>query len=554
MKRGQFILVEKTLLLLLSAFIATVFVAGGSFAADKPPGDIVYETEYVQLWSQHGDEWSKEDKDLDATLAAMEQKFGKKPNIVHVMWDDNSVGEVGVPLLNKVLGFDTPRFNKMAEEGLSFSRMYTEPSCTPTRAAALTGRLSSRTGMFKVGFPVDGAGLNADEVTIAEVLSAAGYKTAFFGKAHQGDIEQSYMQNQGFDVANFSMYNQFPWITWQAQAGVANVIQGLFPFQWDKEYAIDQNFRPLGYINQLEAKKGEKAKVFSGSGIRDYKKLIKLNQMQVINYIKQNAAGDKPFYMAYWPHVYDPFRKPGTFTTSASTWYAESVVELDRDMGQILDTLKESGIAENTLVVAMADNGPFHELHPIGPHELLLRGGKGDYLEGGVRVPAFAWWPGVIEAGQVSGDMVTVYDLFTTFARLGGAMDQIPTDRVIDGVDQTALLLNGNGHSRRDYVHIYQGDRLSATVKQQFKRVWVDERPGIVSNEAFTDIYKDPREEHHKMPPFLWAWAPFDRMKVRHERLIEKYPNRPVTYGKPYEGIENLPPEAKALADRMPVR
>jgi len=539
----------KNLICNSSLILFSAMLAVNVLASTGPPGKIIYDTEYVELWSQHGEKWSREDASLDATLAAMEQKFGKKPNIIHVMWDDHSLGEVGVPILNKVLGYDTPNFNKMAQEGLSFSRMYTEPSCTPTRAAALTGRISSRTGMFKVGFPVDGAGLSADEVTIAEVLSAAGYKTAFFGKAHQGDIEESYMHNQGFDVANFSMYNQFPFMTWQPPAGTANVIQGLFPFQWDKEYTIDQKFRPLGYINQLEAKKGEKAKVFVGGTIPDYKRLLKLNQMQVIEYIKQNASGDKPFYMAYWPHVYDPFRKPDQFTTSASTWFAESVVELDRDMGQILDTLKESGISENTLVIAMADNGPFHELHPIGPHELVLRGGKGDYLEGGVRVPAFAWWPGVVEPNQVSGDIVTVYDLFTTFARLGGAMDKIPTDRVIDGIDQTALFINGNGHSRRDYVHIYQGDNLSATVKQQFKRVWVGERAGLVGD-SFTDIYKDPREEHHKMPPFLWAWASFDRMKVRHERLIEKYPNRPVTHGKPYEGIENLPAEAKALAEQ----
>lgn len=530
-------------------FFSLALTANVSADSNPPPGDIVYDSEYVELWSQHGDKWRKEDRSLDATLAGLENRFGKKPNIIHVMWDDHSIGEVGVPLLNKVLGFDTPRFNKMAAEGLSFSRMYTEPSCTPTRAAALTSRISSRTGMYKVGFPVDGAGLRADEVTIAEVLSAAGYQTAFFGKAHQGDIEQSYMHNQGFDVANFSMYNQFPFMTWHAQAGAANLIQGLFPFQWDKEYTIDQEFRPLGYINQLEGIKGEKAKLFVGGSIADYKKLLKLNQMQVIDYIKKNATSDKPFYMAYWPHVYDPFRKPDQFKTSAGTWFAESVVELDRDMGQILDSLKESGIAENTLVIAMADNGPFHELHPIGPHELVLRGGKGDYLEGGVRVPAFAWWPEMIEAGQISGDIVTVYDLFTTFARLGGAMDKIPTDRVIDGIDQTALLINGNGHSRRDYVHIYQGTHLSATVKQQFKRVWVGERAGLVG-ESFTDIYKDPREEHHKMPPFLWAWASFDRMKARHERLIEKYPHRPVTHGKPYEGIEDLPADAKALAEQ----
>ena len=102
-------------------------------------------------------------------------------------------------------------------------------------------------------------------------------------------------------------------------------------------------------------------------------------------------------------------------------------------------------------------------------------------------------------------------------------------------------------------MHIYVGDVLSASVKQQFKRVWVGDRDGLVG-ENFHDLYKDHREEHPKMPPFLWAWAPFDHMKTRHEQLMEKYPNRPQTHGKPYEGIENLPPEAKALADRVPAQ
>jgi arylsulfatase A-like enzyme len=549
----RFKYLKKSILLLLVAFIVTVLITGGSFAADKPPGDIVYETEYVELWSQHGDKWNKEDKSLDKTLAELKKKFGKTPNIIHIMYDDNSLGEVGIPEMNKVLGFDTPRINQMADDGISFTRMYTEPACTPTRTAALTGRLAVRAGMTRVGFPVDGTGLHKDEVTIAEVLSEAGYKTAFFGKAHQGDIEQSYMQNQGFDVANFSMYNQFPLMTWQPPVAAAGVVEGLLPFQWDKDYTLDQNFRPLGYLNQLEARKGEKAKVFGGTTIPDYKKLLVANQLQTLDFVSKNADSDKPFYVAYWPHVYDPIRKPTDLTTSANTWFAQSVVEFDSNVGQILDLLKQKGIAENTLVIVMADNGPMLELAPIGPHEAIFRGGKGDHLEGGIRVPAFAWWPGVIEPDQVVGDMVTVYDLFTTFARLGNAMDEIPTDRVIDGVDQTALLLNGDGHSRRDYAHVYTGTELAASIKQQIKRVWEGERHGLVGKN-FHDLYKDNREEFAKMPQFLWAWPAFDHMKARHENLMKKYPNRPPTHGKPYEGIENIPPAAQALADQVPVR
>ena len=526
---------------------ASLLTFGSAAVTAANPGQkIVFDAEFIKLRNQHGEKWAIEDEALRQKLADMRKKYGKSPNIIHIMWDDNSLGMVGVPIMNKVLGFDTPRINQMAKEGISFSRMYSEPSCTPTRTAALTGRLAVRAGMYKVGFPPDGMGLHKDEVTIAEILSKTGYKTAFIGKGHQGDIEESYMNNQGFDYANFSMYNQYPFIAWQPGGPVV----GLFETQWDKNYTIDEEFGPLGYVNQLEGYKGEKPRVFVGNSRADYKKLIKANQQQVIDYIDANAQDEKPFYMAYWPHVFDAARRPEELTTSANNWVAESLVDMDRDIGQILDKLREQGIAENTLVIAMADNGPMHELAPL-TQEPIFRGGKGDHWEGGIRVPAFAWWPGVIDADQIVGDIVSVHDLFTTFVSLAGGLNKIPTDRVIDGIDQTSLLLNGDGYSRRDYLHIYTGDLLAASMKQQVKRTWVGQKPGLMGSE-FTDLYKDPEEKHHKMAPYLWAWAAFDHMKERHEALIRKYPNRPPTHGVPYEGIDGLPAAAKALAERVP--
>ena len=175
---------------LLGALLLTALGASAVQAA-SPGKNIVFETEFVNLRAQHSDEWAAEDEALQQKLAQMRQKYGRPPNIIHIMWDDHSLGEVGIRQMNKVLGYDTPRINQMADEGISFTRMYTEPSCTPTRTAALTGRIAARAGMHKVGFPPDGMGLHKDEVTIAEVLGKVGYQTAFIGKAHQGDIEQS---------------------------------------------------------------------------------------------------------------------------------------------------------------------------------------------------------------------------------------------------------------------------------------------------------------------------------------------------------------------------
>ena len=539
------------MIIVRSLFVLLLLAAAMLAQGANPGRGIVYDAEFVKLRAQNAAEWAAEDAALRDKLAAMRKKYGRPPNIIHIMWDDNSLGEVGIPQMNKVLGFDTPNINRMAEEGISFTRMYSEPSCTPTRTAALTGRMSVRAGMYKVGFPPDGMGLHKDEITIAEVLGKVGYRTAFVGKAHQGDIEQSYMNHQGFDYANFSMYNQFPLINWHEFLGPSGAVQGLFESQWDRKYTVDREFRPLEYVNQLEGRKGEKPRVFTGTSLPEYKQLMRQHQQLVIDYLDRAAGGDKPFYLAYWPHVYDLVRKPEELTTSASTPFAQSIVELDADIGAIMEKLRETGLAENTLVIAMADNGPMHELAPMGPHEGIFRGGKGDFLEGGIRVPAFAWWPGVIGEGQVVGDIVSVHDLFTTFISLADGLDKIPTDRVIDGIDQTALLLNGDGHSRRDYLHIYTGDILGASIKQQFKRTWVGDRPGLMGS-AYTDLYKDPREAHHKMAPYLWAWAAFDHMREGHMALIRKYPNRPQTHGVPYKGIANLPPEAKALAGRVP--
>ena len=207
--------------------------------------------------------------------------------------------------------------------------------------------------------------------------------------------------------------------------------------------------------------------------------------------------------------------------------------------------LKTLGIAENTLVILMADNGPMTHNGPPGMVETLYRGGKGDYLEGGVRVPAMAWWPGVIAPGQTVGDIIHETDLFTTFARLAGATEHIPTDRVIDGVDQTALFLKGDAHSRRDYVFIYTGDVLAATVKGRYKRAWVGELPGL-SGAAFFDLYNDPREASGKMLPMFPAKGMFNIMKTRHQLWMEKYPNVREGRGFPLTGIENARPETVA--------
>ncbi|MBC2712456.1 MAG: sulfatase-like hydrolase/transferase [Desulfosarcina sp.] len=520
--------------------VLVLSLAGNALA--KTSANLIHDAEQAILVDQYGEKWAAQDKVLQEKLEALYLKHGKRPNIVHIMWDDNSYGEVGIKGMNKIRGFDTPRLNKMADDGITFTRMYTEPSCTPSRAAALTGRLAVRSGMYTVAFPPEGGGLPAEEVTIAEILSKAGYNTAFFAKAHQGDIEESYMHNQGFDEAQFSLYNQFPPIFWHKQGEAASTTIGYTKDMTEKKYLVDQTWRPYAYIMDVEAKKGGKARETLPPTLENYRKISEIHQEKALDYIRRKANDKKPFYMAYWPNVYDLIREGQEFTTSNGSAFAQNIERLDRHIGEILDELEKQGISENTLVIAMADNGPMTEV-PSAMYQVIFRGGKGDYWEGGIRVAAFAQWKGMMKEGEVIGDMITIHDLFTTFARLGDGMEYIPTDRIIDGIDQTAVFLGGDGNSRRDYYHVYTGTYHAATIKQQYKRVWLGGRPGLVKND-FYDLYADPREMRGMMAQFLWAWGPFDMMKRRHENMNKKYPFKPTKHGVPFEGIENLRPES----------
>lgn len=533
----------------LAAGIAAAAILSAP-ASSQAESKIIHDAEHYVLEAQHGKRWAKEDAELEQKLDALEAKHGTKPNIIHIMWDDTAVGEVGIPEIQSVRGFETPNMNQMADQGINFMRMYTEPACTPTRAALQTGRYAVRSGMHTVSFPVEYSGMDAEEVTIAEVLSDAGYNTAFFGKWHLGDTEFSYAHNQGYDEAFFTPYNQVPSM-WIPQAEAANIITGLYPDLYGEDkYDIDRSWQPLGQVWALEGTKGGETKEWGPPpNIENYWDIETEAQRRTLQFIDKSVDEKKPFFIAYQPiaAAFFPDPRDPKKITANKNMIQEALVKIDLFVGELFDHLEAKGIAENTLVMVMADNGPFIHFGPRGMVETLYRGGKGDFTEGGVRVPAIAKWKGVIEPDQIVGDILHVSDLFTTFARLGGAMDGIPTDRVIDGVDQTSLFLNGDGFSRRDYVMIYQGPNLAAGVKGRFKRDWKNATPGLSKNE-FYDLYTDPREKTGEMIEQFHIKSMFNRQRARHELWMEKYPNRPdATPGPALTGIANERPETRQL-------
>jgi arylsulfatase len=518
-------------------------------------GEIVHDAEYYILEAQNGEKWATEDKEIDAKLTELREKHGGPPNIVYILWDDSAFGTVGFPGLQKNFGYETPQINKMGEEGIIFTRMYSEPACTPTRAAALTGRHPVRNGMGVVGMPHEFGGLKAEEVTIAEVLSEAGYATAHFGKAHLGDVEESYLHNQGFDEALFTPMNQIISL-WNPMGNAANAILGLHPEIYPPDpYRIDKSgLLPEGWVMIIEGKKGEQGREWGEPTNEWYDKMDAESEKRTLEFIRKNSKAGKPFFVEYWPNFMNFLKPDMPKNTISGGKVAEGYFKFDIFVGKLMEELKQLGIAENTLFIAMADNGPMVHSPPPGWGMLpmLYRGGKGDFLEGGVRVPAFAWWPGMIESGQAVGDIIHVTDLYTTFARLGGATKYIPTDRIIDGIDQTALLLNGDSHGRRDYVFIYTGPVLGATVKGRYKRHWISQGEAEVgAAAAYYDLYQDPREENPQLVPLIHTQGQFNRILARHELFKKKYPDVPKAHGIPYTGLSNARPETRAIADRV---
>ena len=532
----------RTILSALFTPLFGVFCLSSALAAD-----IIHDAEFYVLQAQHGDRWAAEDEELDQKLAALREKFGTPPNIVHIMWDDSAVGDIGIPEIQLIRGYETPNMNQLAAEGMNFMRMYTEPSCTPSRAAVMTGRHAIRSGMYNVGFPYEYGGLAAREVTMAEVLGPAGYATAFYGKSHLGDTEESYLTNQGFDEALWTPYNQVPSM-YTVQAETMGAISGMYPDQMPHDrYNMDKGWAPTGFVNALEGTKGGPVREFGRApDLNDYIQIELESQRRTLAFIEKNAKAKKPFYVAYWPQMVVLPGFPDRVTANRG-FLPEALQRFDPWVGELKEHLQKLGIAENTLVILMADNGPFTHGGPPGSTETLYTGGKGDFTEGGVRVPAIAWWPGTIEEGQVSADIIHETDLFTTFARLAGARDHIPTDRIIDGVDQTSLLLNGDTYSRRDYNFIYTGNILAATIKGRYKRKWVGENPGL-TGAAFYDLYQDPREASPAMLTYFPAKGMFNIMVARHNLWKQKYPDHSMPRAMPLTGITDARPETDAAS------
>ena len=494
-----------------------------------------FDAPFLASQARYADQWAKEDQDIDQKLAALQKRFGKKPNIIYILADDVGFGELGWQGGGKHRGAPSPSLDKMARDGMRFNWSYSEPSCTPSRIAINTGRHPVRTGLTTVLWPGAEEGLSGEEVTVAEVLSGAGYQTAMWGKWHLGEEQQHLPENQGYDYAYYGVWNGMI-DQWAASAefydnNMPQLIAGNSPdFPGRDAYleATGIDIRQMGYVGE----KGKGRKPIKGAagvtGPERQEAFEKESIKQITNYVKDNAQSDKPFFI-YWATFNQQISGSQEFQDAPNVDRYNAMASFnvmhDNHVGQLLATLTDAGIAENTLVVWWSDNGPMGAFYPTGG-STWLKGGKGSVTEGGVRVPAMAWWPGMIEPNQDPLDMLHLTDLYTTAARLGGAMDNIPSDRVVDGVDQTALLLLGEGHSRREYMFHYDGGHLGAYRWNDIKALVAGPGHGGLPGLSITNVKRDPTEKHGALYPYLWTTVPFQNLLKGHYRLIEKFPHR----------------------------
>lgn len=347
---------------------------------------------------------------------------GHKPNIIVIFADDLGYGDLGCFGATDI---KTPHIDRMAEEGMKLTSFYAVSSvCSPSRAGLLTGRYPQRMGINGVFNPESHTGLPVNEVTIADVLSESGYKTAMIGKWHLGHLHPYMPLQRGFDE-HFGM----PY---------SNDMSSYYYYRGNDvvSFEIDQRL------------------------------ITKRLTEESVDFIDRHKDGPFFLYLAHpMPHV--PLYASDDFLgTSNRGLYGDVIQELDWSVGQILKKLSDEGLLENTLVVFTSDNGPWLVMREMGGASGILREGKQFTFEGGMRVPTVAMWQGKIPAGTEYNDMALMMDWMPTFASLAGA--QLPNNTPLDGIDITGVLMGEITGQERELL-FFDGAKLEGYRKGKWK-------------------------------------------------------------------------------------
>jgi arylsulfatase A-like enzyme len=483
---------------------------------------------------QHPDQ----DKSARKKLAALEKRVGKKPNILIFITDDVGWLDPGFNGGGEAVGNPTPNLDRLAYGGLILTSAYSTPSCTPTRATIHTGQNPLHHGLLRPPMYGEPGGLDG-AVTLPAILQKLGYVTQGVGKWHMGENEGSLPQNVGYDD-----YYGF--------LGVSDMYTEWRDIYFNPEVALSparfQMMQKLGFNhNNIHCVKGKK-------GVEN---VYEINLSTIGNldqdwckysekFIRKMAKSKRPWFLYHATRAchFDNYPNNAFAGRSpARTVYSDGMVEADEVFGRLVQALEETGQLENTLIFFTSDNGPEGEIPPHG--RTPFRGFKGSSWEGGVRVPTFVYWQGMIKPRRSDG-LFDLADLFNTCISLAGApgaavTKYLPKGRYVDGIDQASFWVGDNGQSiRRSRIY---------TLNQFFSGVRIDEFKAILAAELekaifprgfqagfsgavvtqtggvlMVNLYTDPQEDvnsgirHIPMAVVLGAEA------ARYQEVLKKYP------------------------------
>lgn len=481
----------------------------------------------------------EQEKIANKKLKDLESKIGQKPNILIFLVDDLGWGDIGVNGGGVAVGAPTPNVDKLAREGKRFTSFYSTPTCTSSRAMMVTGRQPIRSGLTRPLLSGDKVTTNPwdVEVTQAELLAPAGYKSALIGKWHVGEGENMLPHEIGFDYfyglpAVQSDYTQF-------------LVERQYSDMINNKELHERAFKlqPEGLI--MGHKGGTREIGFEIRNLDDLRQIDEKLRDESIKFINENT--NNPFFLVHsFTAIHNDTYcgKEYIGKSPAAMPVKDAIVEMDAIVGDIMQTLKNKGLLENTLVFFTSDNGANEDVFPdSGYHP--WRGGKGTTWEGGVRVPGIAYWKGMIEPGQETNELIDLSDLYMICLRLGGVMNKLPNNLYFDGIDQTSFLLTENGRSLRQTVFFWNSTDFCALrwkdYKVHFQIFDVSEKRRNIDASTLSkvgtapwvfNLNVDPKEmasEGHRY--FEWGMPAVLAFYKRHIASMKKYPNTDIGLG-----------------------
>ncbi|MGU9778456.1 sulfatase-like hydrolase/transferase [Salmonella enterica] len=477
-----------------------------------------------------------QDKETRQKLADLEKKTGKKPNIVVFILDDVGWMDMGFNGGGVAVGNPTPDIDAIASQGLILTSAYSQPSSSPTRATIMTGQYSVHHGILMppmYGMPGGLEGLT----TLPQLLHDQGYVTQAIGKWHMGENTGSQPQNVGFD--DFRGFNSVSDMYTEWRDPNVNPEVALSPsrLQYIKNLPFDKN--------DVHAVRGGKQEAIADITPKYMEDLDQRWMKYGVDFINKMAKNDKPFFLYYgtrgchfdnYPNAYYAGRSP------ARTSYSDCIVEMNDVFANLYKALETSGQLDNTLIVFTSDNGPEAEVPPHG--RTPFRGAKGSTWEGGVRVPTFVYWKGMIQPRKSDG-LVDLADLFPTSLSLAGypgaeLAKLVPKTTFIDGIDQSSFFIGTNGQSSRKAEHYFLNGELSAVRIDEFKYHLLIQQPyaftqtgyqggftGAIMKTAGTaifNLYTNPQEDDSIGVRHIPMGVPLQAEAHSYMEILKKYP------------------------------